>query len=99
LRPCSDRFAQPLDGYRRRDITASVAQNELFRPDEVAADATKITKSKPRYRFINNGRRDACLVCLFKIGAMEGLLVRGGVMNETWHHAVVPVDNEWRRRL
>ncbi len=33
LRPCSDHFAQPLDGYCRRGITASVAQNELLRLD------------------------------------------------------------------
>ncbi|WP_208457445.1 hypothetical protein, partial [Burkholderia pyrrocinia] len=51
---CSDRFAQPLDGYRRRDITASVAQNELFRPDylSTAKKTPRIFDPKPSH--VNN---------------------------------------------
>ncbi|MBN3851574.1 alpha/beta hydrolase, partial [Paraburkholderia sp. Ac-20342] len=35
LRPCSVRFAQPLDHCRLHGMRANAAQNELFRPDYV----------------------------------------------------------------
>ncbi|WP_206000182.1 hypothetical protein, partial [Paraburkholderia sp. Ac-20342] len=37
LRPCSVRFAQPLDHCRLHGMRANAAQNELFRPDLVGA--------------------------------------------------------------